>query len=219
MVIDKALITEKITQAGEVPTDAFVPPGTAGYQPPPGLKRDLETARKLLAAAGYPGGKDFPLVRYLYTNKSDIDDKAAVELQAMFKNELGITINLSKQEWSVYLGSLAKLDYDFARSSWVGDYLDPNTFLDMWVTNGGNNQTGWGNKRYDELIAQAAAETDQKKRFDIFREAESILLQEAAICPVFNYVVIMFYDDKKLGGIEGNLTDEHPYRLLHWKKP
>jgi oligopeptide transport system substrate-binding protein len=219
MVVDKPLLTEKITQAGEVAADAFVPPGTAGYTPPQGLKRDLDAARKLLAEAGYPGGKDFPLVRYLYTNRSDIDDKIAVEMQAMFKNELGVSINLSKQEWSVYLGSLHKKDYDFCRSSWVGDYQDPNTFLDMWLTDGGNNETGWSNKRYDELIAQAGAETEQKKRFEIFREAESLLLQEAPICPLFNYVVIMFYDDKKLGGVQGNLTDEHPFRLLHWKTP
>jgi oligopeptide transport system substrate-binding protein len=219
MVIDKPLLTEKITQAGEVPANAFVPPGTAGYQPPAGLSRDLDGARTLLAEAGFPSGAGFPLVRYLYTNRSDVDDKIAVELQSVFKKELGISINLSKQEWSVYQGSLAGLDYDFARSSWIGDYQDPNTFLDMWVTGGGNNQTGWGNKRYDELIAQAGAETDGKKRFDIFRDAETIALNEAVICPLFNYVVILFFDDKKLGGVQGNLTDEHPFRLLHWKSP
>ena len=219
MVIDKALITEKITQAGEIPADAFVPPGTAGYQPPAGLKRDIEAARKLLAEAGYPGGAGFPLVRYLYTNRSDVDDKVAVEMQAMFKNELGISINLSKQEWSVYLGSLHKLDYDFCRSSWVGDYQDPNTFLDMWVTGGGNNETGWSNQKYDALIALAGAETNRDKRFDIFREAESLVLTDAAICPLFTYVVIMFYDGNRLGGVQGNITDEHPFRLLHWKTP
>lgn len=219
MVVDKKLLTEKITQAGEVPANAFVPPGTAGYVGPAGLKRDLDAARKLLADAGYPGGKGFPLVRYLYTNRADVDDKIAVELQAVLQKELGISIGLSKQEWSVYQGSLASLDYDFARSSWVGDYKDPNTFLDMWVTGGGNNQTGWGNKQYDDLIAKAGAEPAQEKRFDFFRQAESIVLEEAAICPLFNYVVIMFYDGERLGGVRGNLTDEHPFRLLHWKKP
>ncbi len=219
MVVDKKLITEKITQAGEVPTSAFVPAGTAGYESPEGLKRDIAAARKLLAEAGYPGGQGFPLVRYLYTNRSDVDDKVAVELQSMFKNDLGISINLSKQEWSVYQDSLKNLDYDFARSSWVGDYKDPNTFLDMWLTGGGNNETGWGNKKYDELIDLASQEPDREKRFGFFREAETIVLTEAAICPLFNYVVIMFYDDKRLGGVEGNLTDEHPFRTLHWKKP
>lgn len=219
LVVDKHLITDKVTQAGEVVADAFVPPGTAGYQPPAGLKRDVGTAKQLLAEAGYPGGAGFPVVRYLYTNRSETDEKIAVELQAMLKRDLGITIQLSKQEWAVYLHSQSGLDYDFSRSSWVGDYRDPNTFLDMYLAGGGNNNTGWGNKRYDELIKLAGRETDQEKRFAIFREAETILIRdEVPICPLFNYVVIMFYDGSRLGGIQGNLTDEHPFRTMFWKK-
>ena len=217
MVVDKALLTEKVTQAGEPVTDAFVPPGTAGYQPPAGTARDPDAARKLLAEAGYPGGAGFPVVRYLYTNKSETDEKIAVELQAMFKRELGISVLLAKQEWAVYLNSLSALDYDFCRSSWVGDYKDPNTFLDMFVTGGGNNNCGWSNKRYDELIALAAKEPDNGRRFTLFREAEQMIIRdEMPICPLFNYVVIMFYSDR-LGGIAGNLTDEHPFRTMYWK--
>jgi oligopeptide transport system substrate-binding protein len=218
MVVDKELLTEKVTQAGEPVADAFVPPGTAGYQPPAGLKRNPDDARKLLAQAGFPGGAGFPVVRYLYTSRSETDEKLAVELQAMFKRELGISVLLVKQEWAVYLNSLSGLDYDLCRSSWVGDYKDPNTFLDMFVTGGGNNNTGWGNLRYDELIALAARDTDQQARFAHFREAEAMLIEsEVPICPLFNYVVIMFYSDR-LGGIAGNLTDEHPFRALFWKK-
>jgi oligopeptide transport system substrate-binding protein len=218
MVVDKALLTDKVTQAGEPVADAFVPPGTAGYQPPAGLARNPDAARKLLAEAGYPGGAGFPVVHYLYTNKSETDEKIAVELQAMFKRELGVSVLLTKKEWAAYLNSLSALDFDFCRSSWVGDYKDPNTFLDMFVTGGGNNNTGWSNKRYDELIALAAKDTDQTKRFAHFREAEAMIVhEEMPICPLFNYVVIMFYSDR-LGGIEGNLTDEHPFRALYWKK-
>ncbi len=220
LVMDKALLTEKITQAGEIVADAFVPPGTAGYQPPPGWKNDPELARRLIAEAGFPGGAGFPVVHYLYTSKSETDEKIAVELQAMFKRELGISVQLTKQEWAVYLNNLSALDYDFCRSSWVGDYKDPNTFLDMFVTGGGNNNCGWSNKRYDELIALAGAETDSAKRFAHFREAETILVStELPICPLFNYVVIMFYNDARLGGVQGNITDEHPFRTMFWKKP
>ena len=219
MVVDKTLLTEKVTQAGEPVTDAFVPPGTAGYQPPAGVKRDPDAARKLLAEAGFPGGAGFPVVRYLYTNTSETDEKIAVEVQAMFRRELGISVLLTKQEWAVYLNSLSALDYDLCRSSWVGDYKDPNTFLDMFVTGGGNNNCGWSNPRYDELIALAAKESDGAKRFDQFREAETILIRdEMPICPLFNYVVIMFYS-ARLGGVEGNLVDEHPFRTMHWKQP
>jgi oligopeptide transport system substrate-binding protein len=220
LVVDKQLITEKVTQAGEVPADAFTPPGTAGYQPPPGLgPKNADLARKLLAEAGYPGGAGFPSVSYLYTNRSEADDKIAVELQSMFRAELGVTVQLSKQEWSVYLNTQSALNYDMSRSSWVADYNDPNTFLDMFMSGGGNNNTGWTNARYDELIRSANTEPDKAKRFEIFRAAETLLVREdVPVLPLFNYVVIMMYDHDKLGGIQGNITDEHPVRAMFWKK-
>jgi oligopeptide transport system substrate-binding protein len=220
LVVDKQMLTEKVTQAGEVPTDAFTPAGTAGYQPPAGLgPRNVELARKLLADAGYPGGAGFPSVNYLYTNRSETDDKIAVELQSMFRAELGVTIQLSKQEWATYLNTQSALAYDMSRSSWVGDYKDPNTFLDMFMSGGGNNNTGWANPRYDELIRRASQETDQAKRYDIFRQAETLLIHdEVPVLPLFNYVVIMMYDDTRLGGVQGNITDEHPVRAMFWKK-
>jgi oligopeptide transport system substrate-binding protein len=220
LVIDKAALCERITRAGELPADSLVPPGTAGYTPPPGLVRSPEKARRLLAEAGYPGGEGFPVVYYLYKGDSDLDQNIAVELQATFKRELGVSIQLAQQEWKVYLNSLSQLDYDLCRSSWVGDYKDPNTFMDMFVTGGGNNRTGWGDKRYDQWIAAAGAELDSQKRFDLFRKAEEILISEAAaICPLFYYVGIQFYDSERLGGIEANLIDEHPLKNMYWKKP
>ncbi|WP_049975666.1 hypothetical protein [Chthoniobacter flavus] len=89
----------------------------------------------------------------------------------------------------------------------------------MFVTDGGNNETGWSNKRYDELIAAAARENNAEKRFALFREAEKILVtDEAPICPLYYYVGIQFYDANKLGGIEANLLDEHPLKAMYWKK-
>jgi oligopeptide transport system substrate-binding protein len=218
LVVDKQLIVEKVTQAGEVVTDAITPPGTAGYQPPPGLKRDIALAKQLLAEAGYPDGAGFPVVRYLYSDR-EIDGKIAVELQAMLKRDLGISILLTKQEWAVYLNSQSALDFDFSRSSWVGDYKDPNTFLDMFLAGGGNNNTGWVNKRYDDFIKLAGQETEQDKRFAHFRAAETILIRDdTVVCPLYNYVVIMMYDHDRLGGVQGNITDEHPFRTMYWKQ-
>jgi len=130
-----------------------------------------------------------------------------------------VTVQLAKQEWTVYLNSQTQLDYDFSRSSWVGDYNDPNTFLDMFVTDGGNNHTGWSNPRYDALIAAAAREVDKEKRFAIFREAETLLVSgEMPICPLYYYVGIQFYDPDRLGGVDPNLLDEHPLKAVYWKK-
>lgn len=219
LVVDKQLITDKVTRAGEPPADGFVPPGIGGYEPPAGLSpKDPDRARKLLAEAGYPGGAGFPVVTYLYTTRTDADEKIAVELQAMIDRELGIKIQLHRQEWASYLNVLSNLDFDFARSSWVADYNDPNTFLDMFTKESGNNNTGWIDPRYEELIARAGQEIDPPKRFALFREAETLLVKEATVVvPLYHYVVIMFYDDQRLGGIQGNLTDEHPFRTMYWK--
>lgn len=217
LVIDKQRIVEKITRAGEVAASSLVPPGTAGYQPPPGMAPDISRAKKLLAEAGYPDGRGFPLVDYLYS-ESELNQAIAVELQSMWKRQLGVNINLRRQEWKVYLRSLSGLDYHIARSSWVGDYNDPNTFLDMFVTDGGNNRTGWSSPEYDRLIAEAAATVDSAKRFEIFRKAEHMLISEAVpICPLYFYVGIQFYDASRLGGIQANLLDEHPLRKMFWK--
>ncbi|HEY5752747.1 MAG TPA: peptide ABC transporter substrate-binding protein [Chthoniobacterales bacterium] len=217
LVIDKDLIVNKITRAGEIPATSFVPPKTAGYEPPASYARDPEKARRLLAEAGYPGGKGFPPINYLYDDKK-INENIAVELQAMFQRELGIRMGLQRQEWKVYLNTQNRLDYDLCRSSWVGDYNDPNTFMDMFVTDGGNNRTGWSNPQYDQWIAEAAAELDSAKRYAIFQKAERMLVtDEAPICPLYYYVGIQIYDSKKLGGIQANVLDEHPLRAIYRK--
>jgi len=217
MAIDKRRIVEKITRAGELPASGFVPPGLEGYAAPDGLPYDPEKARALLAEAGYPDGKGFPLVNYLYDDKGS-NEFIAVELQDMWKRELGITVNLAKQEWKVYLNSMSTLDYDIARSSWVGDYPDPNTFLDMFLTGGGNNRTGWSDPAYDKLIADAGREIDPVKRFAILREAETLLVaRQAPICPLYYYVGIQIYDPEKIGGISPNILDEHPLKAMFRK--
>jgi oligopeptide transport system substrate-binding protein len=217
MAVDKRLIVEKITRAGELPAGAFVPPGIAGYEGPSGLPCDPVAARGLLAAAGYPGGRGFPFVRYLF-NESQQNESIAIELRDMWKRELGVTIDLARQEWKVYLNSLSSLDYGIARSSWVGDYPDPNTFLDMFVTGGGNNRTGWSSTHYDALIADAAREPDPNKRLAILHDAETYLLNHGApIAPLYYYVGIQLYDPDTIGGISPNVLDEHPIREMFRK--
>ncbi len=218
LVVDKRLLVEKITKAGEIPADSFVPPGTAGYQSPqPGLGHDPERARRLLAEAGFPGGRGFPPFAFLYNN-GEQNQYIGVELKNMFEHELGVSMGLRPQENKVYLNTMGSLDYDLARSSWIGDYDDPNTFLDMWVTGGGNNRCGWSDARYDKLIAEAGKEFDPQKRFDIFRRAEEMLISEGTpICPLYYYVGIQLYDGNRLGGVQGNVLDEHPIREMYRK--
>lgn len=214
MAVDKQRIVEKVTRAGETPAGSLVPPGLEGYESPKGLGFDPEKARALLAEAGFPNGQGFPLTRYLYS-EGELNEAIAVELQSMWQQTLGVKVSLARQEWKVYLNSMDSLDYDIARSSWVGDYPDPNTFLDMFITGGGNNRTGWSDPEYDELISEATRETDPAKRFEILRNAEQILIpEESVICPIYYYVGIQLYDPKRVKGVEPNLLDDHPLEAI-----
>lgn len=217
LCLNRKNITEKIARAGELPAESMVPPGIPGYEPAHGLGYNPELARHLLAEAGYPGGKGFPLTTYLY-NEGELNEGIAVELQAVWQRELGVSILLARQEWKVYLNSLTTMDYGIARSSWVGDYADPNTFLDMFVTEGGNNRTGWSSKQYDQLIQEAANAFDSTKRFQIFFQAEELLLCEGVpVAPLYFYVGVQIYDPQKWGGIEGNVLDKHPLWQIYKK--
>lgn len=217
MTIDRDLIVNKITKAGERPALAFVPPGAGGYVPPEGLGYHPDEARKLLAEAGYPNGENFPSFSILFDTR-ELNTAIAVEIQQMWKHELGIDCILQNQDWKVYLNSQARLDYDVSRSSWVGDYNDPNTFLDMFMSDNGNNRCGWKNAEYDRLINQANQTVDEQKRFEIFRTAETLLLKEGApIAPIFYYVGINFYDPAKWGGIHPNVLDVHPFKSIYRK--
>lgn len=217
MAVDKKRIVEKITMLGEATADSLTPPGAGqNYQPPPGLGYNPQAARELLAQAGFPGGKGFPRIEYLYLPLG-VEKNIAVELQAMWKDNLGIEVGLTKQEQKVWLASLRELRYDMCRSSWVGDYNDPNTFLEMFTTGNGNNRTGWTSPEYDKLVMEAAAEGDVAKRLAVFQRMEKQLITEAPIVPVYFYVGVQFFDQNKLGGVQTNLIDNHPFRCMYWK--
>jgi oligopeptide transport system substrate-binding protein len=218
LALDKRRITEKITQLGEPTAQGITPPGAGqNYQPPPGLDHNVQRARELMSAAGFPGGKGFPRVEYLYI-PLPIERNIAVELQAMWQEALGVTVNLTKQEQKVWLDSMRKLNYNLCRSSWVGDYNDPSTFLDLFTTGNGQNRTGWASAAYDELIAGAAREADILKRNTLFQQAEKLLVSdEAALIPVYYYVGVQFYHPDRLTGVQANLIDDHPFRCMSWK--
>ena len=111
------------------------------------------------------------------------------------------------------------MDYDVGRSSWIGDYNDPNTFLDMFMSNNGNNRTGWKHARYDELVREGNRQTDPKQREKFLREAETLLVRdELPIVPLYFYAGIHFYDPARIEGIHPNLIDEHPVYAIRKKK-
>ena len=210
LALDKKDIVEKITRAGEPVATTLVPPGSPGYVGPKGLPRDLEKARQLLAEAGYPGGKGFPDVNLLYASRGSTSS-IATEIQALWSRDLGITsIHLRGQEWKVYLNTQSEIDFDMDIAAWIGDYNDPKTFLDMFVTGGGNNDTGWSNPEYDQLLSSSESITDPKARMQVLSKMEKILVEDQApILPVYFYVGMSLYYPDRLAGYEPNFVDDH----------
>lgn len=216
LVIDRNYIVNNITRAGQVPANAYVPAGVADAAGPGGAdfyttggsgyisldeadyEANCERARELLAEAGYPEGEGFPVVEYVY-NTSDNHKTIAEALQAMWQDELNITVQLSNQDWAVFQQTRDNGEYQIARHGWIADYNDPITFLDMWVTGGGNNNAFFSNAEYDELIAKTKASSDPEERMDYMHQAEKILMDEAAVAPIY------FYTEKKMlrPGLEG----------------
>jgi oligopeptide transport system substrate-binding protein len=216
LAINREQITRYVTRANESPALNFTPPGTAGYTARAQLVGDLTDARQLLAEAGYPDGKGFPTLSLLY-NTSDAHARIAEVIQQMWVTGLGINVELVNMEWKVYLAQTQSGNYDIARAGWIGDYVDPNTFLDMWVTGGGNNRARWSNTDYDALIRKASEALDTDARLELFQQAESILINELPIMPIY------FYRSKSLvqpsvRGWNPTLLDHHPYKHL-WLEP
>jgi oligopeptide transport system substrate-binding protein len=212
LAIDKRSIVDNVVKGGQTPANSFVPPGMNGYQGYQGSGRNVTLARQLLAEAGYPNGKGLPQIEILY-NTADSHRDIAEVIQQDWKINLGINVVLRNLEWGSYLDALQTGDYMVARSGWIGDYPDPNTFLDMFVTGGPNNQTNWGNVKYDNNIKMAKSEADPAARMQLFVEAETILMEAQVIMPIYFYVSKNMVQPR-IQGFHANLQDIHPLHLI-----
>lgn len=193
LAIDRESITDKLLRGGQQPALAFVPPGLADVDPKQDFRakggnlikdNDTATARSLLAEAGFPEGRGFPSATFLY-NTNESNKVIAEALQEMWKKNLGIEITVANQEWKVYFDTLDKHLFQVARENWSGDYPDPLTFLDLYVSGGSNNAPDYRNPNYDKLIAAAQNEADPSARMNALHAAEKLLLDDAVIAPVF----------------------------------
>ncbi|MBI2602989.1 MAG: peptide ABC transporter substrate-binding protein [Deltaproteobacteria bacterium] len=213
LTVDRKLIVERVTRGGQLPAGSFTPT-VAGYfyqgqhtLPVSVTPEAIAEAKKLLKDAGYEDPKTMPKIELLY-NTNEAHKQIAIAIQQMWNKNLGVEVELFNQEWKVYLDSENKGNFNVSRAGWVGDYPDPNTFLDMFVTNGGNNKTGWSNKDYDKMIDMAAETLDQAKRFDYFQKAEDLLLTELPILPIY------FYTQQKLISEDVRMLEEG--KITEW---
>jgi len=195
LAIDRAKLVKYITKGGEKSALAYVPLGIPDSKPGKMFRQvggtffkdsDIKQAKKLLAEAGFGDIKKFPTLEILY-NTLESHKQIAEAIQEMWSKQLGIKVTLTNQEWKVYLQSRDQGNYQIARAGWIADYIDPMTFMDMWMTDNGNNDTGWSNSRYDTLIRQAQQTGDPQARMKILHDAEMILMNELPIAPIYFY--------------------------------
>ena len=213
LVIDRNYIAEQIGQAGQIPATAYVPVGMADADATKDFREvggdyysaaaedydaNCDTARALLADAGYPNGEGFPVFTYLY-NTSTGHQAIAEALQQMWKEELNIDCTLESQEWNTFLETRKEGNYSVARDGWLGDYNDPITFLDMFTSMSGNNNAQWKNADYDALIADIKVETDREARYQMMHDAEDLLMNDSVVAPIYFYVDIYMLSDKVEG--------------------
>jgi len=220
LAIDRDYIVEKVAKGGQIPADSFVATGLTDadgktefhenakkWYDAKDYKGNVEKAKKLLKEAGYENGKGLPSIE-LMCNPGHEPIMEAV--QNMWKENLGVNATISSQDWNVFLETRKEGDFQVARDGWLGDYNDPISFIDMWITGGGNNNAQWSNKEYDKIVSEIKSTTDAKERYTKMHEAEDILAKDMPIIPIYYYTDLYLISDK----LEGMYTSPLGYKYF-----
>lgn len=210
--INRKEIVETITRGEQAPAFSFSPPDPANFYPSTKLEFNPSKSKELFKEMGYGVSKELPKLEILY-NTSEGHQKLAEAVQSMWKEYLGLEVELVNVDWKTYLDREKNADFLISRAGWIGDYPDPNSFLDMMVTGRGNNKTSWSNLEYDNLIKKAASATSTNLRNSYFDKAEHILMDELPLIPIYTYTrVYLLHPSVK--GYYPNILDTHPYQFL-----
>ncbi|MDW7615027.1 peptide ABC transporter substrate-binding protein [Peribacillus sp. SIMBA_075] len=192
MAIERQKITENVAQGGQKPAFGVVPPGipdaSGDFQENTGnlFKEDVTEAKKLLKEGlAEEGMKELPEFSILY-NTLDSHKKIAEAVQEMWRDNLGVKVTLENAEFQVKLDREKAGDFEISRAGWVGDYVDPMTFM-LWETDGAYNDAGWSNKEYDNLLKEAKSTMEPKERMAALHKAEEVLIEDMPILPVYFY--------------------------------
>lgn len=186
LAIDRGSIVRSVLNGGQVVATSFSPPGLAGYVPPMAVTEDAAEAKTLLAQAGYPEGRGFPKVDFL-TISAETDQLIAEALQQMWKRTLGVDVGISQQEFKIFLQSInnTTLSYTLARGRWIPEYPDALSVLDIMTGISGINGTGYADATYDRLLYEADGESSAPDRYAGMAKAETYLLQQAPVAPIY----------------------------------
>lgn len=198
MAIDRKQITDLLA-GGQAPLTAWIPTGMFGYEHDIGLKFDPEQAVKLLDEAGYKDRSKFPSITLSF-NTNENHQRVAENVQAQIKKNLGIDLQVSSEEWKVYLARLHNDTPPLYRMGWLADYPDPDNFMALMTSYSDNNYSGWKNKKYDELVETGASTMDKEKRRAIYLEAQKLLTEtDVPVVPLFSDVRPLLLSERTQG--------------------
>lgn len=213
MAVDSNALCRGVLRQNEVPADTLIPPGTIdGYPRIQGLPFDPLRAKAELASAGYRSPTDVPEIVISYNHEAN-HGIIAQTVESMLKKNLGIRVRTEGKESQTF--SAAKQDHDFqiARASWYGDYGDPTTFLDVFTTGNGNNDSGYRDPNYDGLLALAEKADAAPSRLRLLSKAEKRLMQETLpLLPLYHDVNVYAFRPSQVRGIVLN-----PRLLIHYR--
>ncbi len=213
MAVNRERLVTTVLENVYIPLYSLVPPGVPGYDPPTVLRYDPVRARQLLAAAGYPDGENWPGMEIIY-NTLESHRKIAVALQQMWKDALNIDVTITNMEWRVYLDMIADKNFTMARAGRQWTYLDPHGALSIFITDSGNNATGFASQRFDDMVLEKASKAQSPaERFAIYRAAETRLMEQMPIIPLFIYTNRHLVHPS-VHGVPGNLLDQVNYRYV-----
>lgn len=220
LALDRQFIVDKVAQGGQIPADNFVGIGLSDvdvetkfhdkaekWYDLKDYEGNIKKAQELLKEAGYEGGKGLPSIEIMCNPGHEPIMEA---VQNMWKENLGVNATISSQDWNVFIDTRNKGEYQVARHGWLADYNDPISFIDMWITNGGNNDAQWSNAEYDKLVKEVKASTDQEERYAKMHEAEKILGEEMPVIPIYYYTDLYLKSDK----LEGMYTSPLGYKFF-----
>ena len=214
LAVDRAALGAQVMRDGSAPAVSLLPDDAHGYvyRGEPRLRFDPAEARRLLAAAGYPEGRNLPKLELAFPNGGTAGPVAEA-LQQMWRENLGVEVALFGLERRVFVDSQHAHRFSLSISGWIGDYLDPMSFLDVFLATSGHNDPGYLNPTYDRLIAAAAGTADPAQRYATFAQAEAQLLRDLPVIPLYHRPNLHLVHSA-VHGFDSNLMDMHPYQAM-----
>lgn len=212
--LDREKLCGRVAEKENPPAYTLIPPGSIpGYPAVPGHAPDPALAKRLLDEAGFRDRSLFPEVSILY-NTGYAHERLAEAIANSWRQILGVRVRLEGQETKTFGENKAKHNFQIARAAWYGDYSDPTTFLDIFSTGNGNNDSGYSNVRFDALLAEAARCNDPSQRMQILARAETLLvLQDFPLIPIYQYTAPQAFRSY-VKGIRPNHREIYPLRYV-----